>query len=45
VGAYKGEPTGDRPPLLKKLEPGAARVAASERLGEPAGQPAGDSPS
>ena len=45
VGAYKGEPADDGTPLLKDFEPGAARVAASERLDEPAGQPGADSPS
>jgi cell division protease FtsH len=35
VSAYKGEPRRDGPPPLKELEPGAARVAASERLDEP----------
>jgi cell division protease FtsH len=34
VGAYKGGPRSDVPPRLKELEPGAARVAASERLDE-----------
>jgi ATP-dependent Zn protease len=35
VGAYKGERTSDGPPLLKDFEPGAAQVAAAERLDGP----------
>jgi cell division protease FtsH len=37
VGAYKGERRSDGPPLLKDLEPGAAQVAAAERLNGPPG--------